>query len=52
MSETIFGNWNPFKNDEKCFLFHLQSSFLSKDILVYVLTVFYVLFWSCIETAW
>ena len=20
-SETIFGNWNPFKNDEKCFLF-------------------------------
>ena len=22
-SETIFGNWKPFKNDEKCFSFHL-----------------------------
>ena len=25
-SEIIFGDWNPFKNDEKCFLFHLKSS--------------------------
>ena len=22
----------PFKNDEKCFLFHLKSSFRSQDI--------------------
>ena len=29
--ETIFGNWEPFKNDEKCFLFHLKSSFGSQD---------------------
>ena len=21
-----FGNWNPFENDEKYFLFHLKSS--------------------------
>ena len=26
-SETIFGNWKPFKSDEKCFLFQLKSSF-------------------------
>ena len=25
-SDTVFGNWNPFKNDKKC-LFHLESSF-------------------------
>ena len=31
-SETIFDNWKPFKNDEKCFLFHLKSSFRSQDI--------------------
>ena len=31
-SETIFGNWKPFTNDEKCFLFHLKSSFRSQDI--------------------
>ena len=30
-SEAIFGNWKPFKNDENCFLFHLQSSFCSED---------------------
>ena len=24
--------WNPFKNDEKCFLFHLKISFRSQDI--------------------
>ena len=23
--------WKPFKNDEKCFLFHLKSSFRSQD---------------------
>ena len=32
VSETIFANWKPFKNDEKCFLFHLKSSFRSQDI--------------------
>ena len=31
-SETIFVNWKPFKNDEKCFLVHLKSSFRSQDI--------------------
>ena len=34
----------PFKNDEKCFLFHLKSSFCSQDIKLFVLT-----FWSCIK---
>ena len=28
-SKTIFGKWKPFKNDDKCFLFHLKSSFRS-----------------------
>ena len=27
-----FGNWKPFKNDEKCFLFHLKNSFRYQDI--------------------
>ena len=31
-SETNFGNWKPFKNDEKRFLSHLKSSFCSQDI--------------------
>ena len=38
---------SPLKIIKKCFLFHLKSSFRSKDILVFVLT-----FWSCIETVW
>ena len=25
-------DWQPFKNDEKCFLFHLKNSFCSQDI--------------------
>ena len=25
-------HWESFKNDEKCFLFHLKSSFRSQDI--------------------
>ena len=33
--------WKPFKNDEKCFLFHLESSFRSPYIKIFVLT-----FWS------
>ena len=32
MSETTFGNWKPFKNVEKCFLFHLKSLFRSQKI--------------------
>ena len=35
-------DWKPFKNDEKLFLLHLKSSFLSQDISVFVAT-----FWSC-----
>ena len=35
-------HWKPFKNHEKCFLFHLKSSFRYQDILVFVTT-----FWSC-----
>ena len=31
-SNTTFGNWKPFKNNEKRFLFHLKSSFCSQDI--------------------
>ena len=46
-SETIFGNWKPFKNGDKCFLFHLQSFSRSQDIKVFVLT-----FWSFIKTVW
>ena len=33
---------SPLKNDEKCFLFHLKSSFRSQYISVFVTT-----FWSC-----
>ena len=32
----------PFKNDEKCFSFHLKSSFRSQDIII-------LTFWSCIQ---
>ena len=28
-SEPISGNWKSFKNDEICFLFHLESPLLS-----------------------
>ena len=35
MSETIFDNLKPFKNNEKCFLFHIKSSFRSQDILCF-----------------
>ena len=33
--------WSPFKNDEKCSLFHLTSSLRSQHIYVFALT-----FWS------
>ena len=36
----------PFKNDEKCFLFHFKSCLYSQDIQIFVLT-----FWSCRKTA-
>ena len=37
-----FLQWKSFKNDEKCFLFYLKSSFGSQDIYVFAAT-----FWSC-----
>ena len=45
-SKKIFDNWKPFKIDEKCFSFHLESSFRSQDIQIFVLT-----FWSRRKTA-
>ena len=33
----FFTEWSPFKNCEKCFLFHLQSSFHSRDIQIVVI---------------
>ena len=30
--KQFFSNRKPFKNDEKCFLLHLKSSFRSQDI--------------------
>ena len=48
--KTVFSNkmqsskshsQRPFRNDEKCFLFHLKNSFRSQDIEIYALT-----FWS------
>ena len=39
-------DWKPFKKGEKCFLFHLKSSFRCKDISVFVTT-----FWSCRENS-
>ena len=35
-------HWKSFKDDEKCFLSHLKSSFCSQDIKVFVTT-----FWLC-----
>ena len=32
MSEATFGNWKSFKNDEKCFLFHIKNLFRSQVI--------------------
>ena len=32
----FFTKWSPFKNYEKCFLFHLKSCFRSLDIKVFV----------------
>ena len=30
--KIVMFDLKPFKNDEKCFLFHLKSSFRSQDI--------------------
>ena len=35
-------DWEPFKNDQKCFLFYLKSSFRSQDVQVFVTA-----FWFC-----
>ena len=32
----FFTKWQSFKNYEKCFLFHLKSSFHSRDIQIFV----------------
>ena len=37
MSETIFGNWKPFKNYEKCIYFTVKA--------LSVLEIFTFLFW-------
>ena len=34
--KAVLFQWEPFKNDEKCFLFHLKSSFVK---------IFKILFW-------
>ena len=47
---SIWDNFWQLKallNDEKCFLFHLKSSFHSQDAQIFVLT-----FWSSGKTAW
>ena len=36
-SKTIFGYSKPFKNDEKCSLFHFKHSFRSQDIRIIIL---------------
>ena len=37
--EKTSDNWKPYKIDEKCFLFHVKSSFCSQDIYIVVLTI-------------
>ena len=37
--------WKPFKNDEKCFLFHLKNYFHPPGISIFVL-----IFFSCRES--
>ena len=36
--QEISDNWKPFKNNEKCFLLHVQSSFRFWEIYIFVLT--------------
>ena len=38
--EITFGNWTPFKNDEKCFLFQLKSFFHSQDFCLESLVIY------------
>ena len=35
-------HWKPSKDDAKCFLFHLKSSFCSQDIYVFIMTFFLI----------
>ena len=44
-------DWKSFENDEKCFLFHLKSSFLSQDffLILFSLWFFVATFWSYIK---
>ena len=35
-SSTVSGIWEPFKNNEKCFSFHLKNSLCSQDIWIFV----------------
>ena len=37
IKSLFFIKWEPFKNCEKCFLFHLKSSFRSRDIQIFVI---------------
>ena len=46
LSETISDIWKPFKRDEKCFLFHVKSSFCSQGICIFVLTFWFQNLWS------
>ena len=32
----FFTKWYPFKNYKRCFLFHLKSSFCSRDIKIFI----------------
>ena len=36
MNFLFFTKWYPFKNYEKCFLFHLKSSFRYRDIRIFI----------------
>ena len=43
-------HWKSFKNDEKCFLFHLKNAFHSEDNWIFVLTFLLLLgfFYCCL----
>ena len=38
LSGERFWDWKPFKNDEKCFSFHVKSAFCSRAIYIFVVT--------------
>ena len=35
---TLFVSLKAFKDDKKCFLFHVKKSFCSQDIQVFIMT--------------